>query len=591
MNSRLRALLMSGRRLLCRTQARARLSPAGREVPESSAQGADTLLLRGTQFTHRPRQKDVNHTMGRHSSSDTPAHDSRASTSPVDRSPSAPATGPHRTAGPASGGDAAGGADQPDPRRWRILAVLLVAIFMSLVGVSILNVGLPSIQEGLGASQSQLQWVLSGYALTFGVVLVAAGRAGDIFGRGFMFIAGVVVFTVASVAAGMAGDPTTLTVARFVQGLGSGLLNPQGIGMIQQYFRGAERGKAFGMFGSMVGISVGVGPLLGGLLIQIGGPSEGWRWIFLVNVPVGILALVLAFLWFPKPLFKRTRGQSLGKTLRELDPVGAVVLGLAILALLLPFMEARTAASAWVWALLPVGLLLLGGWAVWEKKHKQSGHSPMVDLSIFRVRSFLHGSVLIGLYFLGITSIWVLVAQYMQEGLGHTALESGMIGLPNAVASAVASNWAGRHVLRLGRKVVVAGMLSVLVGLTLSVMIIQLREHGLVSEWWLLATLAFVGLGQGAVVSPNQTLTLAEVPVEYAGSSGGIMQTGQRIGTSIGIAMITAVSFSVLAHTDWGQAITAGFAATALAVIAALVVAVADMRYRARTGTGRTTTR
>lgn len=529
--------------------------------------------------------------MGRHSSSDTPAHDNHASASSSrDGAASASASGSAGTAGQASEDRAARGTDQPDPRRWRILAVLLVAIFMSLVGVSILNVGLPSIQEGLGASQSQLQWVLSGYALTFGVVLVAAGRAGDIFGRGFMFIAGVAVFTVASVAAGLASDATTLTVARFVQGLGSGLLNPQGIGMIQQYFRGAERGKAYGMFGSVVGISVGVGPLLGGLLIQIGGVSEGWRWIFLVNVPVGILALILAFMWFPKPLFQRTRGQSLGRTLRELDPVGAVILGLAILALLLPFMEARAAASAWVWALLPVGLVLLGGWAVWEKKHKQSGHSPMVDLSIFRVRSFLHGSVLIGLYFLGITSIWVLVAQYMQEGLGHTALASGMIGLPNAVASAVASNWAGRHVLRLGRKVVVAGMASVLVGLSLSVLVIQLREHGLVSEWWLLATLAFVGLGQGAVVSPNQTLTLAEVPMEYAGSSGGIMQTGQRIGTSMGIAMITAVAFSVLAHTDWGQAITAGFAATALAVIAALIVAVVDMRYRARSNGQRTST-
>lgn len=482
------------------------------------------------------------------------------------------------------------GADEPDPRRWRILAVLLVAIFMSLVGVSILNVGLPSIQEGLDASQSQLQWVLSGYALTFGVVLVAAGRAGDIFGRGFLFIVGVVVFTLSSVAAGFATDPTMLTAARFVQGVGSGLLNPQGVGMIQQYFRGAERGKAFGMFGSVVGVSVGVGPLLGGLLIQAGGVQEGWRWIFFVNVPVGILALVLAFLWFPKPLLKRQRGRTAGQAMRDLDPVGAVVLGLAILALLLPFVEARAAVSAWLWALLPVGAVLLGIWGLWEKKYKNRGHSPMVDLSIFRVRSFLNGSVLIGLYFLGITSVWVLVAQYMQEGLGHTALESGVIGLGNAVASAVSSNWAGRHVLRLGRKVVVGGMASVLVGLGLSAMIIQLQDRGIVSEWWLLATLAFVGLGQGAVVSPNQTLTLADVPLEYAGSSGGIMQTGQRIGTSIGIAMITAVAFSVLSRSDWGQAITAGFAVTAVVVLGALVVAVLDMRYRKKTGTGRMVT-
>lgn len=469
--------------------------------------------------------------------------------------------------------------------RWRILAVLLVAIFMSLVGVSIVNVGLPSIQQGLGAGQTQIQWVLSGYALTFGVVLVAAGRAGDIFGRGFLFILGVAIFTLASVAAGLATDAVMLTIARFVQGLGSGLLNPQGVGMIQQYFRGPERGRAFGMFGSVVGIAVGVGPLLGGLLIELGGPAEGWRWMFFVNVPVGLLALVLAFAWFPRPLLHRQRGRTAREALSELDPIGALLLGLAILALLLPFIEARSAVSVWWWALLPVGVLLLAVWMLWERRYKAGGHSPMVDLAIFRVRSFSYGTVLIGLYFFGVTSVWVLLALYMQQGLGHTALESGLIGLPNAVASALAANWAGRHVLRLGRKVVVGGMVSVLLGLALSVLVIELQDHGIGSEWWLLATLAFVGLGQGAVVSPNQTLTLAEVPLEYAGSSGGIMQTGQRIGTSVGIAIITAVSFTVLPRSDWAQAITAGFGVIGLIIASALAVSIADLRYRQKNTT------
>ncbi|MFI7582987.1 MFS transporter [Kocuria sp. M1N1S27] len=476
------------------------------------------------------------------------------------------------------------GAQESGPERWRILAVLLVAIFMSLVGVSIVNVSLPSIQEGLGASQAQIQWVLSGYALTFGVVLVAAGRAGDIFGRGFLFILGVAVFTLASVAAGFATDPVVLTVARFVQGLGSGLLNPQGVGMIQQYFRGPERGKAFGMFGSVVGISVGVGPLLGGLLIHLGGPADGWRWIFFVNVPVGLLALVLAFVWFPRPLLTPQHGRTAGEALRKLDPVGALLLGSAILALLLPFIEARAAASAWLWALLPVGAALLMTWTLWERRYKAGGHSPMVDLAIFRVRSFSNGTTLIGLYFLGVTSVWVLLALYMQQGLGHTALESGLIGLPNAVASAFAANWAGRHVLRLGRKVVVGGMLSVLLGLALSVLVIALEDRGIGSEWWLLATLTFVGLGQGAVVSPNQTLTLAEVPLEYAGSSGGIMQTGQRIGTSIGIAVITAVSFTVLPRADWAQAVVVGFGLIGLILLSALAVGVVDLRHRQKNG-------
>lgn len=164
--------------------------------------------------------------------------------------------------------------------RWRILAVLLTVIFMSLIGVSIVNVALPTIQQDLGASQADLQWVLSGYALTFGIALVAAGRAGDIVGRGGLFIIGVGVFTAASVAAGLAPDPTWLSVARFVQGVGSGLLNPQGLGMVQHYFRGAERGRAFGYFGSAVGVSVAVGPILGGFLIELGGPDFGWRLTF-----------------------------------------------------------------------------------------------------------------------------------------------------------------------------------------------------------------------------------------------------------------------------------------------------------------------
>ena len=154
--------------------------------------------------------------------------------------------------------------------RWRILAVLLGVIFMTLIGVSIVNVALPSIQKGLGADQSDLQWVLSGYALTFGVILVAAGRAGDIMGRGGIFLVGVGIFTASSIAAGFAPDAMWLNTARFAQGIGSGLLSPQGIGMIQEYFRGEERGRAFGYFGTVVGFSVAIGPVLGGFLIEAG---------------------------------------------------------------------------------------------------------------------------------------------------------------------------------------------------------------------------------------------------------------------------------------------------------------------------------
>lgn len=475
-------------------------------------------------------------------------------------------------------------AQTPDPARWRILMVVLGAIFMSLIAVSIVNVALPSMQEGLGASESDLQWVLSGYALTFGVVLVAAGRAGDVMGRGGIFLIGMTIFTVFSIVSSLAPSSEWLNVARFAQGVGSGLLNPQGIGMIQQYFRGAERARAFGFFGAAVGVSVAIGPVLGGVLINAGGPEIGWRLTFLVNVPVGIATIVLALLWFPRPLIRKLGdADPATRAKRSLDPVGALLLGAAVLAILFPFMEGR--ASAAIWALVPVGLVLVWLWLRWERRFARSGRSPMVDLDIFRTRSFSNGALMITLYFLGMTSVWVLVALYMQQGDGRSAMEAGVIGLPSAVLSALSSNWAGKRVLTYGRALVIGGLLVALTGLGLSIVVVLLHDAVGLSIWWLLLSLAFVGAGGGSVVSPNQTLTLAEVPLQYAGSSGAIMQTGQRIGTSIGIAVITAAVFAVLEVSTWSAAAATGFGLIACVLLGALAVAVKDLRDRRKDGT------
>ncbi|WP_017524468.1 MFS transporter [Pusillimonas noertemannii] len=473
---------------------------------------------------------------------------------------------------------------KPDPARWRILIVLLVALFMSLVGVSIVNVALPSIQHGLHASQSDIQWVLSGYALTFGVVLVSSGRAGDIMGRGGLFLIGTLVFTLSSVAAGLASDATWLNAARFVQGLGSGLLSPQGIGMIQQYFRGAERGRAFGYLGTVVGFSVAVGPVFGGLLIQLGGADLGWRLTFLINVPVGLVTIVLGLLWFPRPFFSHGGGEGQaarpgGSLLRSLDPVGATLLGLAVLAVLFPFMESRTAPITWL--LLPAGLILAYVWVRWERRYARLGGSPMVDLNIFSISSFTNGTLIMTLYFLGMTSVWVLVALYVQLGTGRSALEAGLFGVPAALLSAYTADWAGKRVMRYGRRIVIGGILLALLGLGSSMLIALLQDKGLVNIWWLVATLSFIGLAQGLVISPNQALTLADVPLSYAGSSGAIMQTGQRMGTSIGIAVITAATFATLEATaSWAIAVMVGFGVVALVVLLALAVAIKDLRDR-----------
>lgn len=476
------------------------------------------------------------------------------------------------------------GDDIGDAVRWRILIVLLAAIAMSLISVSIVNVALPAIQEGLGASQSDLQWVLSGYALTFGVVLVAAGRAGDIMGRGGIFIIGVAIFTAASVASGLAPNATSLNVARFIQGVGSGLLSPQGVGMIQQYFRGSERGQAFGYFGSAVGVSVGIGPVLGGLLIELGGIEIGWRLTFLVNVPIGIATLIMAFFWFPKPLFQRgprdprSLWRRMLSMLSALDPVGALLLGLAVFAILFPFMDSRASVLHWLW--LPAGMALVAAWVWWERRYARLGHSPMVDLHIFSTRSFSYGTLIMTLYFMGMTSIWVLVALYMQEGAGKSALQAGMVGIPAAFVSALAANWAGKRVATYGRKVVIGGLCCAMAGVGLCISVILLQANGYLSIWWLMPSLILIGLAQGSVISPNQALTLAEVPLAYAGSSGAIMQTGQRIGTSVGIAIITASVFALLSTTSWPVAVASGFGLIGVVIGVALVVAVKDQHDR-----------
>lgn len=467
----------------------------------------------------------------------------------------------------------------PDPKRWRILFVLLAAIFLTLMSVSVVNVALASIQKGLNASHSDIQWVLSGYALTFGVVLVSAGRAGDLMGRGGLFIIGAALFTLASVAAGLAPDANWLNAARFIQGVGSGFLNPQGIGMIQQYFSGPERGRAFGLFGTSVGLSVAVGPIMGGFLIQLGGPDIGWRLTFLINVPIGLLTIYLAFKWFPRPLIHRPKqSQSRSGGLASLDPVGALLLGIAVLALLYPFVESET--SKYVWLLLPVSIVLMHLWVRWERYYARIGHSPMVNLDIFRVPSFRNGIVIMALYFLGMTSVWVLIPMFVQMAVGFTAFQAGMVGIPSALCSAYASDWAGKRVHRYGRLVVIGGLLFAMIGISASIGVILMHQYYGISIWWLLLSLTFFGIGQGATISPNQALTLAEVPLDYAGSSGAVMQTGQRIGTSVGIAIITAIVFMLEPNTSWFTAVVVGFGAILFIIFLSFLIAIKDHRER-----------
>ena len=461
------------------------------------------------------------------------------------------------------------------------MPTLLIPAFVTLLAVSSVNVILPAVSQDLSAGTAGLQLVVSGYSLVFGVVLVPAGRAGDVMGRGRIFVIGMILFGVGSLASGLAPDVVTLNLARVVMGVGSGLLNPQVSGMIQQFYSGESRGRAFGLFGAVIGVSVAVGPVLSGGLIGWLGDDWGWRASFLINVPLVLLGVWAAHRYLPDSAWHRQDGGSAaGRGRVDLDPVGMVLLAAGTLLIMIPFMEAS--AGAWVWCLEAAGIGIVSAWVAWERRYRARGGAPMVDLSLLTIPSFAYGSLAIAVYFLGYTSVWIIVAQYVQAGLGSTALVSGAVGVPAALAGSVAAAVAGRRVIRVGRVMVLGGMAAGMAGLLASVGIIHMHARAGWSPWWLTLTLLLLGVGQGLVVSPNQTLSLVDVPLEYAGAAGGILQTGERIGTSIGIAAITGLTFRVSHSSGWDVAAQVGLLAVVAAIAVSAAVAAVDLRLAAR---------
>ncbi|MBE6484433.1 MAG: MFS transporter [Actinomycetaceae bacterium] len=487
--------------------------------------------------------------------------------------------------------------------RDRVLLVLLSALFFSLITVSIINVALPAIETGLNASAADLQWALTGYSLTFGVVLVAAGRAGDLLGRGRLFLAGVTLFGIASTVASLAPNALVLNLARAVMGVGAGLYNPQVSGLIQQHYRGAERARAFGLFGAVVGTAVAIGPVIGGLLLGSLPSWLGWRMTLGINIPLALLAVILGWRWLPREgrTVRRQHTTDHGSAApaadngsdpqgsmphphHDLDPFGAVLLGVAVLFVMLPFMVAAENPLAW-WA-LPTGLVVLGIWLLWEHNYARRGHEPMVNLAMFRIRTFSLGAAMITAFFAGTTTIWVLIALFVQNGLGRSALVAGLIGMPSALLSIYSAPLGGRLVVRWGRKIVVFGLLCNLTGLALTAWVSTFVANG--AGVWLLALSTLpLGFGAGWINSPNQVLSLRDVPVANGGTAAGIMQTGQRIATAVGTAAVTGLFFQQVAH-GYAHALRMGYALIASFVIVALVIALADLAADSRARTADT---
>ena len=452
----------------------------------------------------------------------------------------------------------------PDPRRWRVLAVSLVVGFMSLLDVTIVNVAVPSIRAGLDTSAATIQWVVSGYALAFGMTLVAGGRLGDAHGRRRMMTIGLVGFIVASLAVGLAPNAAAIIVARLAQGASAGLLTPQNSGLIQQLFRGAERGRAFGMFGFTVAVASATGPLIGGALIGLLGEDNGWRSLFLVNVPIGLVALVLIHRLVPD----NDDGAEAERDPR-VDLPGALLLGLAVLAVLYPLISLEGGAGAPLLVLLAFPVL---AWAFvrWEVRTIEAGRPPLLDVSLLRGLPGYANGLLVGtLYFTGFTGIFLVLSVHLQEGEGFSPLRSALLLTPFAVGAAVTSPLAGRLVARMGRRVTLLALSVMITGTALSAWLVTSPSDTL---WWTLAPAMFLaGIGGGGVISPTITLPLAEVPPRMGGAAGGALQTGQRIGSALGAALLMTVYQAV------GSVASAPVAARSalLAALAVLLVALA----------------
>ena len=474
--------------------------------------------------------------------------------------------------------------EQLDPRRWVALGVCVSALFMTLLDVSIVTVALPSIGASTGAGPSQLQWVVSGYALAFGMVPIIGGRLGDDRGRRRVLLIGIAAFVVCSALVGLAPTPGVLIAGRVLQGLAGGLVNPQVSGLVQQLFPQRERGRAFGTIGAAVGIATAAGPVVGGALIALGGQDHGWRLCFLVNVPVGLLALVLCARLLPSPPPRDTH--------RPLDLPGAALLAVGVLGLLFPVVQYDADHDLRLALLLLPALAVLAGFVGWERGPGRRRGYPLVDLALFRIRSFTDGTVLAVLFFCAYTGTPLVLALFLQEGLGYSPLQSGLTASSYAVGAALSAPVGGRLVARLGQRVLVVALGLFLVGVAAAA-VLALALAGDVDSGTVAVAMApallVAGLGGGSVITPNQALSLAEVDVRGGSTAGGVLQTAQRFGNAVGAAVITAVFYASVSgaaaggagrQADYGRAYASGLTVSVVFAVAALVLAVRDVRRR-----------
>ena len=440
--------------------------------------------------------------------------------------------------------------------------MLLTGTFMVVLDFFIVNVALPSMQRELHAGTGAIEWVVAGFALTSAVFLITAARLGDRLGRRRMFSIGLGVFTLASAACGAAGTPTVLVAARLAQGVGAALVMPSVLSIINVTYRGEDLPRALGIYGLVMGLAAACGQLIGGGLIQANIAGSGWRACFLINVPVGIAALALAPRFVPESRSERRP---------RLDVLGTLLLTAGLIAVVLPLVQGRQHGwPAWTWISFGVAPLLLLGFVAGQRRLARRGSEPLLPPAMFRARSFNAGLMTQLAFWCGQASFFLVLALYLQQGRGLSALDAGLVFTIMAVTYVAASAQAPALLMHYGRRLLTIGALVLASGHGLLLAAVaHIGVGGSIVE--LMPGLALIGAGMGLVLVPLTTTILSSVDTRYAGGASGAVTTVQNVGGALGVAITGVIFFGAL-HGGYAHALE-----LSLAELGALLLGVAAL--------------
>ena len=424
---------------------------------------------------------------------------------------------------------------QQDPKRWLALGVILSATLLGVLDFLIVNLALPSIQKTIGGSDAQVQLTVAVYGLSFAVFLITGGRLGDIYGRKRIFQIGMAGFTLSSALCGFSRSSEELILFRIVQGAFAALMSPQVLATIQVLFEGDERDKATGFVGATVGVGSFLGNVVGGWLVGANLFGLEWRPIFFVNVPIGIVAIVLAHFLLH---------ESTSKSAQKLDISGALIAGAALFLLIFPIAEGRE--QGWPWwafAMIAAAGAIACYFVGFEKQLSRRGGSPLVSIDLFESSGYVRGLGAILLLFSGLSSFSFVVAQFLQRGLLVSAQQTGTIFAALSLSFFISSLGAVKLVRIIGPKTLIWGIAIMQIGQVILIALC-LVFRGNLNPYWLMPVLFFYGIGQGLSVPQVIRQTLNHVGTQNAGAASGVLSTAQQIAFSLGVSVVGGVFFA-----------------------------------------------